>query len=171
MWGGIKERMETVSSNSIWIVGTGTNINLWTDNWLGISLVDLLHIPPFLHKQLRALVADVVVDGAVQLPAALLADPAVSSRVADTILVWLHSSDGKLTSKLAQNFLLPVSIPLPWAALIWRSCIPPSCSFILWRTMHGKMPTDENLRRRGCITVSICNLCMTTDESSDHLFL
>ena len=180
MWGGIKEHMETVSSNLIWIVGTGTNIKLWTDNWLGISLVDLLHIPPFLHKQLRDSVADVIVDGAVHLPAALLADPAVASRVADIVLptaplldslVWLHSSDGKLTSKLALNFLMPASISLPWAALIWKSCIPPSCSFILWRIMHGKMPTDENLRRRGCITVSICNLCISTDESSDHLFL
>jgi hypothetical protein len=33
------------------------------------------------------------------------------------------------------------------------------------------MPTDENLRARGCITVSICNLCMQTEETSAHLFL
>ena len=50
VWGGIKEHMDIVSSNSIWIVGTGTNVKLWTDNWLGNSLVDLLHIPSFLHK-------------------------------------------------------------------------------------------------------------------------
>ncbi|XP_039686503.1 uncharacterized protein [Medicago truncatula] len=33
------------------------------------------------------------------------------------------------------------------------------------------MPTDENLRRRGCIVVSVCNLCLTAAESSEHLFL
>jgi hypothetical protein len=32
VWSGIKEHLCTISSNSIWIVGTGTNINLWTDN-------------------------------------------------------------------------------------------------------------------------------------------
>ncbi|XP_024630561.1 uncharacterized protein [Medicago truncatula] len=33
------------------------------------------------------------------------------------------------------------------------------------------MPTDENLRTRGCIVVSVCSLCLKTDESSEHLFL
>ncbi|XP_024634463.1 uncharacterized protein [Medicago truncatula] len=33
------------------------------------------------------------------------------------------------------------------------------------------MPTDENLRARGCAIVSICNLSMLTDETSVHLFL
>lgn len=37
--------------------------------------------------------------------------------------------------------------------------------------MHGKMPTDKNLHRRGCIIVSICSFCLDTDESSSHLFL
>jgi hypothetical protein len=32
------------------------------------------------------------------------------------------------------------------------------------------MPTDDNLIRRGCMVVSVCNLCMSSDESSDHLF-
>jgi len=67
-------------------------------------------------------VVDVIVDGVVHLPAALLADPAVASRVATIFLptaplldslVWLHSSDGKLTSKLALNFLMSASISLP----------------------------------------------------------
>ena len=61
---------------------------------------------------------------------------------------------------------------LLFLGLLWfRRFIPPSYSFILWRIMHGKMPTDENLHRRGCVIVSICNLCLKTDESSDHLFL
>ena len=60
---------------------------------------------------------------------------------------------------------------LPWAESISNSAIPPSHSFIYWRLCHGKMPTDENLQSRGCIVVSICSLCLTTDESSEHLFL
>jgi hypothetical protein len=150
------------------------------DNWLGNSLVELLHIPPAIHNQLRATVADIIVDGALLLPAAALNAPEVAVLVADIILptdplpdslVWLHSSYGKLTSKLALNFLKPVVVTLPWAAAIWNSCIPPSHSFILWRIMHGKMPTDDNLRRRGCISVSICSFCLRKDESSEHLFL
>lgn len=33
------------------------------------------------------------------------------------------------------------------------------------------MPTDENLRTRGCIIVSACCFCLNIDESSYHLFL
>jgi len=124
-------------------------------------------------------VADVIVDGALLLPVAVLAAPDIANRVAALVLpndplpdslVWLHSTDGKLTSKLALNFLKPATVTLPWAAGIWKSCIPPSHSFIFWRIMHGKKPTDENLRRRDYIIVSICNFCLCTDESSDHLF-
>nr|ABD32279.2 reverse transcriptase, putative [Medicago truncatula] len=102
MWGGIKEHLSTISSNSIWIVGTGANINLWTDNWLGIRLVDSLNISPTLHTKFRASVADVIVNGALSLPAAALAVPDIASRVACLVLptaplpdalVWLHSSD------------------------------------------------------------------------------
>ncbi|XP_019425050.1 PREDICTED: uncharacterized protein LOC109333922 [Lupinus angustifolius] len=32
------------------------------------------------------------------------------------------------------------------------------------------MPTDENLKLRGMALPSICNLCWSNDESSDHLF-
>lgn len=37
--------------------------------------------------------------------------------------------------------------------------------------MHRRMPTDDNLRARGLITVSMCPLCCSTDEAADHLFL
>ena len=70
----------------------------------------------------------------------------------------------------AFDYLRLRSVTLPWAESIWRAAIPPSQSCIYWRLNHNKMPTDENLRRRGWIVVSICSLCLSKDESSDHLF-
>jgi len=86
VWTGIKDHLSTISSNSIWIVGTGANINLWTDNWLGMRLVDLLNILPSLHTKFRASVADVIMEGAISLPPAALAVPEVASRVASIVL-------------------------------------------------------------------------------------
>lgn len=60
---------------------------------------------------------------------------------------------------------------LPWAEHLWNSCIPPSHSFIFWQLIHGKMPTDENLRNLGCVIVSICSFCLKSEETSEHLFL
>ncbi|XP_019433776.1 PREDICTED: uncharacterized protein LOC109340519 [Lupinus angustifolius] len=33
------------------------------------------------------------------------------------------------------------------------------------------MPTDDNIRKRGCAIVSICNMCNSHSEEEDHLFL
>jgi len=106
VWTSLKVHVGTSISNSLWVVGTGANINLWADNWLGESLVDLFHIAPFLHDSFTATVADVIFDGDWNLPSDLL--PHVNSLL-DTIvlpvsplpdsLVWMHSPDGGLTSK------------------------------------------------------------------------
>ena len=47
-----------VVSNSLWIVGTGDNIQFWSDNWLGEPLLDLLKVAPYLHENFAGIVAD-----------------------------------------------------------------------------------------------------------------
>ncbi|CAJ2665471.1 unnamed protein product [Trifolium pratense] len=56
------------------------------------------------------------------------------------------------------------------ATLIWCNFIPPSCSFLMWRIIHNRMPTDDNLRSRGCVLVSVCALCLHAYETTRHLF-
>jgi hypothetical protein len=48
------------------------------------------------------------------------------------------------------------STQVSWSSLIWYKFTPPSNSFAVWRCLHNKMATDENLIKRGCIMVSIC---------------
>lgn len=45
-----------------------------------------------------------------------------------------------------------------WGNLIWDPYIPPSRSFLFWRLLHNRVATDENLKARGCIVVSVCCL-------------
>ncbi|CAJ2628350.1 unnamed protein product [Trifolium pratense] len=59
---------------------------------------------------------------------------------------------------------------LHWAKVIWSPDIPPSKSILAWRLMHNKVPTDENLKSRGCYLPSMCNLCCKSEESSFHIF-
>jgi hypothetical protein len=82
-----------------------------------------------------------------------------------------HSKDGYLSAKDAYLHLNHPRPVLPWAELIWQHFIPPSHSFVAWRLILNKMPTDENLRARGCTIVSACPLCLHDSDSSDHLFL
>jgi hypothetical protein len=85
-------------------------------------------------------------------------------------LIWKHSKFGDLPLKEAYSFKLQQAQEYKWAKLIWNADVPPSKSILVWRLMHQKVPTDENLMLRGCQILSICNLCLNTVESSFHLF-
>jgi len=91
-----------------------------------------------------------MVDGGWNLPSVVMADPGVVGRIRSIVLpttplsdslVWSHSSDGKLTSKQAFDFLRLVDVVIPWAVMI--SKIHPS--FLLfyfmahyaWKNAHG----------------------------------
>jgi hypothetical protein len=85
-------------------------------------------------------------------------------------LLWKNTDDGDLSLKEAYLFKLQQVHDLPWANSIWSSDIPPSKSLLVWRIMHDKVPTDENLMSRGCYIPSICNLCSCHVETTFHLF-
>ena len=178
VWHGVKNHISTIIQNTLWIVRTGDRI-MWTDNWLGEPLVNLFNIDPFFHSSFSGKVSEVIDNGHWNLPPSLLV-PEVTSGLASITLpreqlpdsfVWTHFADGRLTSQHAVSFLRSAAPSLPWADRIWTSCIPPSHSFSYWRLMHGKMPTDENLRNKGCVIVSVCCFCLNSVETSEHLFL
>ncbi|XP_019459974.1 PREDICTED: uncharacterized protein LOC109359738 [Lupinus angustifolius] len=62
IWPGIKSNWQKAIDNSIWIVGNGSRINFWRDNWLGDALMDYLQIPVSIQPLLQAKVADFIID-------------------------------------------------------------------------------------------------------------
>jgi hypothetical protein len=67
--------------------------------------------------------------------------------------------------------MLGHSQEVTWHTLLWNTYIPPSRAFISWRFLHNKLPTEDNLKKRGCIIVSICCFCKQSEETSLHIFL
>ena len=180
IWPGVREFLPLVSENSTWIIGTGKDINLWLDNWMGSTLAALLAIPTKLFSSLDASLASIIRNGEWQIPSFILDHPMLAANIQAIMLsnaplpdrrVWKFASDGLLTSKLAHSFLQIPHGTVDWAAAMWRSCIPPSHLFVFWRLMLSKLPTNENIQLRGCTLVSICVLCFQKAESSTHLFL
>ena len=80
------------------------------------------------------------------------------------------ATDGVLTNKIAYSHLVGQGQRVPWAALLWNMYIPPSRAFVTWRLLNNKVPTDDNLQKRGCIIVSRCCFCLQHTESSTHIF-
>ena len=77
---------------------------------------------------------------------------------------WLHSMDGNLSNKLAYDFLNPNQPVLDWFKFIWNAFVLPTRAFIFLRLAHHKLPTNNQLRKRGCILVSVCCFCYRAAE-------
>jgi hypothetical protein len=73
-------------------------------------------------------------------------------------LLWKHWDSGDLELKQAYSIKLQQYQDLQWAKLICNPDIPPSKSLLVWRLMHQKMPTDENLMIRGCANCNTINV-------------
>jgi ribonuclease HI len=85
-------------------------------------------------------------------------------------LIWLHSDSGNLQLKEAYCFKHSQFQDFHWAKVIWSIDFPPSKSLFVWRLMHDKLPTDENLLSRGCYLPSMCNFCCLKAETTFHIF-
>jgi mannosylglycoprotein endo-beta-mannosidase len=180
IWSSIKDEVNVVLDNSLWLLGNGEHINFWTDNWLGTPLVDQLLIPQQVRASLSASVKDFIVDGRWSLPPTILQLFPILGNILNEVsipimptsdtLLWHHTDSGDLELKQAYEFKSQQYQELHWAKLIWIPEIPPSKSLLVWRLMLGKVPTDENLISRGCSIPSMCSLCQSHAESSHHLF-
>jgi len=85
-------------------------------------------------------------------------------------ILWKHSSNGDMPLKEAYEFKFQQFNDFHWATTIWSKDIPPSKSMFVWRFMHNKIPTDDNLMYRGCQIPSMCSICFKNSETSFHLF-
>jgi hypothetical protein len=55
---------------------------------------------------------------------------------------------------------------------IWKCGVPSKVSAFAWQLLLDRLPTRENLRRRGVVSMkgSSCLLCLTVIESATHYF-
>jgi ribonuclease HI len=176
----MKEEVYSLKANCTWLLGDGKDINFWNDSWCGIPLSDQLSIPVHISQSLTSTVSDFLVEGNWVIPAQLIqAYPTLLSIISQATiplvscadqLLWKLTDDGDLSLKDAYLFKSQQVQDVSWAKCIWCPDIPPSKALFVWRIMHGKVPTDDNLMVRGCSIPSQCNLCNRHVETSFHLF-
>lgn len=134
VWHGLKLHMDTIIDNSIWMIGNGDKINLWLDNWLGVSLASIMNIDPNNFRSFSSKLSSVIDAGRWRLPPMLISNDMVATSISHItlsltslldVLVWPHTTDGGLTANQAFHFLRGPSQDLDWASIIWRNGIPP----------------------------------------------
>ena len=60
---------------------------------------------------------------------------------------------------------------MAWGRELWRHYLQPSCSLLCWRAFHQRLPTDDQLQRKGMILVSRCQLCSNAYETINHVLV
>ncbi|XP_058741713.1 uncharacterized protein LOC131614101 [Vicia villosa] len=69
----------------------------------------------------------------------------------EDLYIWKSTKDGLLTLR---EVYITIAKPRPiafWNSCVWDLDTPPAHSMIVWRLIHNKLQTDENLRARGHI--------------------
>ena len=169
IWSGIKSEFDLILNNSSWQIGSGSDINLWVDSWCGDPLASPLHIPTHLHAQLTATVSHFIVNFQWCIPFCVYISFPDVKHLAEQVTipfeasedkhVWKNSSNMDLSFKEAFEFKYGTRQNINWAKVIWSPDIPPSKSHFVWRLMHNKVPTDDNLMTRGIHSPSMCSSC------------
>jgi len=132
-------------------------------------LVHVLNIPSQLHNHLKDTVNVFIHNFQWRIPTKLQAIfPSLMQHI-NTVVI---PSSGSLSLKDAFQFISPTGIQRNCAKLIWNPAIPPSKSFLIWRAIHKKLPTYDNLALRGCCLPSMCCSCnMNLETAYHHLLL
>ena len=181
IWSGIKHKYSEVILNSSWLVGNRSEITFWTDNWCGEPLVSTLNISAIIQPLLKSFVSNFINGFTWNLPTSLVQIfPNLQSIIdkvyipvveKDDQLMWKHTHDGNLSFKDAYQYHCEIGQNISWAKITWNKSIPPSKYLMVWRSLHNKLPTDENLSSRGCQFPSIYCLCRKEQETTNHLLL
>jgi len=161
VWHGMKSHVMTLYHHPTWTIGNGQNIHFWTDTWLDKTIVEILNIHDSLHHELDMYASDYIVDNAWSIPDYFsVRNQSLVEKIQQITLPlvciadklnWNDAVDGCMTNKHAFNFIAGNNPKPPLANLIWNRFIPPTRSFVVWRLLHNKLPTDDNLRKRGCV--------------------
>ncbi|GAU48070.1 hypothetical protein TSUD_324930 [Trifolium subterraneum] len=130
----IKEEFSAITENSIWLLGNGEDINFWNDNWCSTPLYEQFNIPQHISQQ-----------------ATIPLEPSQNK------LLWKHSDTGEFQLKDAYHFKHQQFQDLPWAKALCNIDIRPSKSLFVWRLMHNKVPTYENLMNQARFNNKILN--------------
>lgn len=165
IWSPLRGIINRLSDNVRCIVGTGSSIDFWQDDWHGYRLVDKLNLPEGMRHLLLDRVSDFLQEGVWQFSSKFLVR--FPDLVWDIIQVpilqnarderfWTRSVKGQVTAAVARLSLRPSFPEVSRGSWIWDNKIPVRRSLLLLRLCHSRLPTTLMLRSFGIHGPSIC---------------
>ncbi|XP_043703245.1 uncharacterized protein LOC122653468 [Telopea speciosissima] len=178
---GLQKVWSFVQSAERWVVGNGDSISFWYDKWINNqSIEDLLHpnqIPSSLCAKVAAFMEEgrwtlpTTMDAALQNVFNIIQGLNIKQSDREDCRYWAHSKSGIFSVKTAWDELRVKKAKPAWHWAVWNRDLHPRSSVFGWRLAHGALPTDNKICSRMIPMVSRCELCLSADESEQHLFI
>eukprot|EP00253_Pinus_taeda_P019066 PITA_19066 len=190
--------LDNFSSNLYWIPGNGKKIRIWKDQILGDQplqhIKDLANIKLWLHSNNKETLWDISnwtedadrrwdswnlgeVPHHLQAEASLLLDKLQGksplSATAKDKRGWGSHSGSFSVAEGYKSLIAALNVPLDptqWK-FIWSFPSLPKIDFFCWTLAHNSILTGDNLRKRGMEGPTRCPLCISEEETADHLLL
>ncbi|OAY83559.1 putative ribonuclease H protein, partial [Ananas comosus] len=166
-------------------VYNGTKTFFWLSSWLGTPLMDQFPALFSYSAHKFALVSEVFIDNLFSLP--VISYPSIMAQqefstlcyrlcnfhicVGPDVCCWKWTPHATFSTSSAYNLFFAGSTFDSTPITVWYSFAPPRVQFFTWLLYKNRILTLENLRRRGWILASRCELCLNAGEDIIHLFL
>lgn len=85
-------------------------------------------------------------------------------------MVWTGTSTGEFTSSSALRLTREIREEIAWCEVVWCHRYIPKHSFVVWRVLLQRLPTQSRLCHLRVINMSQCCFCWNSREDLDHLF-
>ncbi|XP_049399716.1 uncharacterized protein LOC125863741 [Solanum stenotomum] len=178
-WKHLMHNKIQVEKHIQWKLNSG-NCSFWWDNWLGIG--PLAHYSTNSNRFNNTTVAEFRLNGQwnwnkllQQAPnsqlASILSTELSNQQDLPDLAIWKPCTDGNFSCSSAWNEIREKRIKTNFNSFIWHKCIPFKISFLLWRLLRGKLPTNEKLTNFG-IEPTSCFCCCNRSglDTIEHIF-
>jgi hypothetical protein len=178
------------SSMLVTEIGDGANTYFWSDKWINARSVSdiaprlLLTVPKRIVSKRtvrealtnRRWVSDI--KGALTW-GALVDYLHLWNAITDVVLqpnsedkhIFSIASNGQYSASSAYKGFFTGSVGFEHYKMVWKSCAPPKCRFLLWLVAHNRCWTADRLEKRGLNHPPRCSLCDQEPETINHLLV
>lgn len=162
----------------MWNVGSGTQINLWKDNWLGIGpICNFVHGPLNLNDQ-SLLVSHIIKDNQWNLsPLSFPLPDFIEERILSMPIHFHQDHDttfstfveqGKFSIAQAYHHIIDLRSSLMDSDWIWKLKLLPKLKFFIWLIWWDRLPQRDMLFKCRITENPFCPVCHSNPEISLH---
>ncbi|KAJ3682383.1 hypothetical protein LUZ60_014956 [Juncus effusus] len=72
---------------------------------------------------------------------------------------WQWTARGVYSSKSSYKFFFKTNCKNDWSVKVWKLKVPTKIRFFIWLIGLNRLPTQENLIRKGWTSIMTCTLC------------